>query len=189
MSQLEEKKWREQDGIVYLTLVNKRTTGGEIAKEIGDHHNSYYGDYRIDHNIGDIVKNFVTSPEFEVSSAASMEIAILSGHSIEGCERYTSPILGRASRLNFRRPNAEVAYLLCKEFTCEDLKLMRLTHVVVMHKPFKDHRGYQWLLDAGRYGGVGLSHPSCPSDLGLGIVDPNGSFEGWNCDTGFAFLR
>ncbi|MFA5000824.1 MAG: hypothetical protein WC531_01170 [Candidatus Paceibacterota bacterium] len=75
------------------------------------------------------------------------------------------------------KPNAEVACLIRKNFSNEEIEAMGLTWIITMHEPIKDSDGFPNLLSAHRLGdGRRLDaycvHPGCR----------------WGVASGFAFV-
>lgn len=162
------RSWREQDGVIYLTVTSDGTTGPELIKRLKDK----------GFHISDYAKSIVNSPDFKPTTDMITEIAILKGMLFSDSDRTTKKIRAEAGKRNFTAPNAEVACLIREKFTDKDIKAMGLYWIVTMHEPIKDSDGGSRLLDVHR-GGDGRW-------LSASWARPG---DGWSRDSGFAFVR
>lgn len=137
-------KWREdENGIIRLRVVSDGTTGKGWIKYFEEN----------DYNIGDYAKSILLSPDFKPTNGVVYEIAIMIGSLFSAEDRTTKKIRAEASRRQFTKPHAEVACLIRKNFSDDDIKAMGLYWIIVMHEPIEDSDGDPFLLSAGRVGG------------------------------------
>lgn len=158
------RNWREQDGVIYISVTSDGTTGPEWIKRLegkGFH-------------LSDYAKSVLCSPDFRPTKGVTTEIAILKGVLFEDLDRTTSNIRDMATQRKLTTPNAEVACLIREEFSDEDIEVTGLIWIVTMHEPIKDSDGDPSLLGASR------------SDGGRWLDTWPGSR--WDRDSGFAFV-
>ncbi len=97
-------------------------------------------------------KDVMSKPQFVVTNGKTYRLVVIRGDEFAtDAERTTANICAEAVRRRYLEPPAEVAALLRKKFTQEELGF---PYVVVMHKPITDSDGYPRLL-ALRRGGYG----------------------------------
>ena len=162
-------KWREQDGVIYLSVTSNGKTGEEWIK--------YLEDKKI--NMADYTKATLRSKDFKPTSGVTTNIAVLKGVLFADDVRITSNILSEAEHRKLTKPNAEIACLIRDKFTDKEIEAMGLLGIVVMHEPIK--------INYGSYG--------APYLLGAGLrvsVYSLGAFRGnlglrWLREDGFAF--
>ena len=137
-----DKLWREQDGVIYFSVIPDGTTGEEWIKRL---ENKGF-------RISDYAKQVLRSPDFKPTSGVTTEIAVLKGMLFADNDRITKKIRAEAGKRKLMKPNAETAIIIREKFTDEELKAMGLWWIVVMHEPIKDSVGDPYLLDAYRFG-------------------------------------
>ncbi|MFA6476530.1 MAG: hypothetical protein WCV68_03920 [Candidatus Paceibacterota bacterium] len=158
-------RFREKDGVIYLTVTSDGTTGEDWIKILGEENLSKY------------VKDVLRSEDFQPTTGVVYEIAILKGLLFNDSDRITSKIRANAEGRGWTKPNAEVACLIRKNFSNEEIEAMGLTWIITMHEPIKDSVGSPSLLSASRRGDG--------RRLVAGYGSPDG---GWDGGRGFAFV-
>ncbi len=161
------RPWREQDGIIYLTVTSDGTTGPQWIERLEK--NSF--------RLGDYAKSMLRSSEFKPTSGVTTEIAVLKGILFEDKNRITKLIRSEAERRNLTKPNAEVACLIREKFSDKEIEAMDLSWIVAMHEPIKDSGGDPCLLDADR--------DASGSWLHANLDEPG---DKWRRGGGFAFV-
>lgn len=136
------RSWREQDGVIYLSVTSDGTTGPEWIKRLE----------KKGFCLSDYAKSVLRSPGFKPTKGVTTEIAILKGMLFEDRDRITSNIRDLATQRKLTTPNAEVACLIRENFSDKDIEAMGLIWIVTMHEPIKDSDGGPCLLGADRYG-------------------------------------
>ena len=92
----------------------------------------------------------MSKPKYVVTNGKTYRLIIIRGDEFAtDAERTTSNIRAEAARRHYLEPPAEVAALLRKRYTQEELAF---SYVVVMHKPITDSNGVPILLELGRDG-------------------------------------
>ena len=135
--------WREQDGVIYLSVTSDGTTGPEWIARLE----------KKGFRVSDYAKSVLCSSDFKPTSGITTEIAILKGMLFEDSNRVTKKIRAEAKSRKLMKPNAEVACLIRENFSDEEIEAMGLYWIVAMHEPINDSDGDPLLLDAGRIGG------------------------------------
>ncbi len=135
-----ERKWREENGIIYFSVTSDGTTGEEWITRLGSK----------GLRVGDYAKSVLCSKDFKPTSGVTTEIAILKGMLFEDSNRVTKKIRTEAESRKLTKPNAEVTCLIRENFSDEEIEAMGLYWVVVMHEPIKDSGGFPALLDVRR---------------------------------------
>lgn len=156
--------WREQDGVIYISVTSDGTTGPEWIKRLE----------KKGFRSSDYAKSELRSPDFKPTKGVTTEISILKGLLFEDHDRITCNIRDLATQRKLTTPNAEVACLIRENFSDEDIAAMGLIWIVTMHEPIKDSDGDPSLLGASW------------SDGGRWLDTWPGSR--WNRDSGFAFV-
>ena len=136
------RSWREQDGVIYLSVTSDGTTGPEWIAHLE----------KKGFLVGDYAKSVLCSKDFKPTSGITTEIAILKGMLFEDSNRVTKKIRVEAESRKLTKPNAEVACLIRENFSYEEIEAMGLWRIVVMHEPINDYRGDPKLLSANRNG-------------------------------------
>jgi len=158
-------RFREKDGVIYLTVTSDGTTGEDWITCLGENNLSKYA------------KDVLRSKDFQPTTGVVYEIAILKGMLFNDSDRITSKIRANAEGRGWAKPHAEVACLIRKNFTNEEIEAMGLIWIITMHEPIKDSDGSPNLLSADRDDdGPGLDTYCDYPDYG------------WYRDDGFAFL-
>ncbi|MEK7452574.1 MAG: hypothetical protein AAB664_04500 [Patescibacteria group bacterium] len=162
------RRWREVDGVIYLTVtLDKPTTGDEWTERMEKKGN------RVDVS----VKRMFFLKNFTCSTAGMYEIVILKGLLFEykGC--ITQNIHAKASEMKLVKPNADIACLIREQLTDEEIEEMGLMFIVTMHEPIEGSNGRPCLLTTSRYNnGRWLN-----AHLDLPGIE-------WEQEYGFAFL-
>ncbi len=161
------RNWREQDGVIYLSVTSDGTTGPQWIERLEGK----------GFRLSNYAKSVLRSPDFKPTSGVTTEIAILKGMLFEDNDRITKKIRAEADKRKLTKPNAEVACLIRENFSDEEIEAMGLWWIVAMHEPIKDSDGGPVLLGAGRFG----------DGRWLGAYY-GGPGDGWNCEGGFAFV-
>ncbi len=161
------RRWREQDGVIYLTVTSNGMTGPEWIKYLE----------KKGFRLSDYAKSVLRSSDFKPTKGVTYEVAILKGMLFEDSQRITKNIRNVATERKFTTPNAEIACLIRDNFSDEDIEAMGLVWIVAMHEPIKDSGGYPNLLHANRNDGG--------SWLDAYYDDPDSR---WHRGLGFAFV-
>lgn len=161
------RNWREQDGVIYLSVTSDGTTGEEWIKRLEGE----------GFRVGEYAKSVLRSDDFKPTSGVMTEIAVLKGMRFEDNDRITKKIRVEANKRKLEKPNAEVACLIRVNFSDEEIAAMGLIWIVVMHDPINDSDGSPNLLASDRLD-VGRWLRACH-------VSPD---NGWIRDDGFAFV-
>jgi len=137
-------KWREQDGIIYLSVTSDGTTGPQWIERL--ERRGFPVEYE--------AANVLRSDGFKPSNGVKTEIAILQGSLFQDYlgGRTTKKICAEARRRGLTKPNAEVACLIREKFADQEIEDWDRWWIVVMHEPIKDRNGVLCLLGAGRTG-------------------------------------
>jgi hypothetical protein len=169
-TEVAKSKWTVAvDGTIVFSVTTDGASGGQCIKNLQE----------LGFKVSDWAQSMLRSPKFKPSRAGLViDVVVMRGTDFNDDDRSTKKIRAKAKKSGFLTPNAEVAYLIRKSFSDEDLKAMGLWWIAVMHEPIKDSGGGPSLLGVHRYGdGQWLS-----SRYG------KPGFE-WNDDGGFAFSR
>lgn len=162
-----DRSWREEDGVIYFTVVSDGTTGEDWIKCLEDK----------GIRLSDYAKSVLRSSDFKPTSGEIYEIAVLKGMLFNDNDRAISKIRAEAEQRKLSTPNVEIACLIREKFTDEEIKAMGLVWIVAMHDPMVDSDGDSDLLGASRLdGGSWL-------DVFWGSSDGN-----WFRAIGFAFI-
>ncbi|MFA7050018.1 MAG: hypothetical protein WC164_02835 [Patescibacteria group bacterium] len=137
-----ERKWREQDGAIYLSVTSDGTTGPEWIARLE----------KKDFRVGDYAKSVLCSKDFKPTSGVTTEIVILKGMLFEDSNRVTNKIRIEAENRKLTKPNAEIACLIRENFSDKDIEAMGLYWIVAMYEPIKDSVGGPVLLRVFRNG-------------------------------------
>lgn len=167
----QDKRWREVDGIIYLTVtLDKPTAGDEWIPRMEKNGN----------RARDYAKSVLRSKDFTSSIAGTHEIVVLKGSLFEDGDRITQRIRAKADEMKLVKPNADIACLIREQFSDKEIEAMGLWWIVTMHEPivsgdeFDDESS---LLTANR------RDRNRWLDVFLGDPDHR-----WCCEYGFAFL-
>ncbi len=161
------RRWREQDGVIYITVTSDGTSGPECIKRWE----------KKGLRVSDDVKQLLLSPDFKPTKGVVYEIAILKGNLFKDSHGSTRNIRNEADKRKLEKPNAEVAYLISENFSNEEIKAMGLCWIAIFHEPIKCGDGGPFLLGVSRDVGC-LRLDAC-------AARPS---RGWGIVGGFAFL-
>ena len=161
------RNWREQDGVIYLTVTSDGTTGPQWIDRLA----------KKGFRVGTYAESILRSADFKPTTGIIYEIAVLKGMLFEDSNRITKKIRTKAESRKLTTPNAEVACLIRENFSDKEIEAMGLIWLVTMHEPIKDSDGDLRLLDATRRGGGSWLHTR------YGNPD-----DGWDREDGFAFV-
>jgi len=159
------KRWREENDVIYLSVVSDGTTGPEWIKRLEGKK----------YNLSKWVKDLLRSSDFMPTTGVKYELAVLKGRLFEESKRVTEEIRAEAKRRGLSTPNAEVACLIREKFSDKEIEEMGLWWIVTMHKPIRDSGGGLCLLhavrgDFGRRLGAGYGNPGSEWDRRGGFV-------------------
>lgn len=162
-----ERKWREENGIIYFSVTSDGTTGEEWITRLESK----------GFRISDYAKSILCSKDFKPTSGVTTEIAILKGMLFEDSNRTTKKIRTEAESRKLTKPGAEIACLIRENFSDKEIEAMGLYWIVIMHEPINDSDGDPRLLIVGRV------------DFGSWLITSYG-FPGreWVRGSGFAFV-
>lgn len=158
--------WREEDGVIYLEVISNGMTGPEWIE--------WFEKNGI--RLTRWARDVLLSPDFKPTSGVTYKVAVLKGTLFTDGNRITKKIREEAERRKLEKLPAEVACLIRKAFSDEELEAIGLWWIVVFHDPIKDSDGDPSLLATCR---VFEGHWLCAS-----CVWPGG---GWGSDGSFAF--
>ena len=161
------RRWREQDGAIYLSVTSDGTTGPQWIERLE----------KKGFQLAKWEKDILRSSDFTPTNGVTYEIAVLKGGLFTDGERTTRNIRVDADRRGWTKPNAEVACLIREQFSDEEIEAMGLWWIVAMHEPIKDSDGDLDLLGASRRGGGRRLDAFC-----------DGPGRGWHREDGFAFV-
>jgi hypothetical protein len=139
------RSWREQDGVIYFSVISDGTTGEDWIKRLEG--NGF--------RVGDYAKQVLRSPDFKSTNGVTTEVAVLKGVLFEDQSRITEKIRAEADKRKLSKPNAELVCLIREKFTDKEIEAMGMWYIAATHEPIKDSYGFPCLLDALR-GGAGL---------------------------------
>jgi len=131
-------KWREENDVIYLSVVSDGTTGPEWIERLEGKK----------YNLSKWAKDLLRSSDFMSTTGVKYELAVLKGKLFEESKRVTEEIRDEAKRRGLSTPNAEVACLIREKFSDKEIEEMGLWWIVTMHKPIRDSDGDLCLLDA-----------------------------------------
>jgi hypothetical protein len=161
------RPWREEGGIIYFDVTSNGATGPEWGKWFVENKYNLWPEAKFVLNS----KAFVPTP-----AGTTTTIAVLKGELFEDQHRITKNIRAKATTKKFVDPHAEVACLIRRKFSDDEIKAMGLWGIIVMHEPTKGSDGDPNLLGANRLGGG--------RDLGAFYGGPDGR---WGRGRGFVF--
>jgi hypothetical protein len=157
--------WREEDGIIYFSVIPNGNKG-------------WWWNWKF-LNIEESVREVIRSSEFKPTSEGKpINIAVLKGELFSDKKRTIKNIRAEAARRRFVKPNIDVSCLLSWTLTGEDIKMMGLTDIVVMHEPVGVHGIFS------RFFSVHQSFGKIEKPLSLYPVETG---EELSSDCGFAF--
>lgn len=167
------QRWREENGVVYFEVTSNGRTGLgwiEYLEKRG---------FRLSKR----TKQVLGSSDFKPTSGVTYRIAIIKGILFADSDRVINKIRAEAARRNLEAPNAEVACLIREKFSDEELEIMGLWCILVLHERINDSDGYPILLGVDCVDGgcwlsvyyVGLDE-CCSSGGGFAFALPAGIF-------------
>ncbi len=163
------RKWREEDGVIYFSVISDGTSGVDWITRLESKGFRVTG----------LAKDALCSSAFKPTNGVVTEVAVLKGGPCEDKSRTPWSFRAEADRRKLIAPNAELACLVREKFADEELKAMGLTFICAMHQPINIyHDGCPRLLDVSRYG------PG--RELNATDAEPFGGL--WNRDVGCAFV-
>ncbi len=122
-----------KDGVYYLSVTSDGKTGKEWCEES---FRNFYSEDDKSPIIQGCAERIIESEDFKPTRGKKYEIAILDGWNIDKAEWCTvENIRQEAKERGWREATPEVACLLRKSLSDEDLSYMRANCVVVMHDP------------------------------------------------------
>lgn len=128
--------------------------------------------------ISGYAKQLLRSPNFKPTVGKIYQVQILKGELFSNENRTTQNINDEAKQRNLIIPNAETACLVRENFTDEEIQMIGLVWLVIMHKPIIDSDGDLELFRVIRNGdGRRLSSYH---------ANPIG---GWSRANGFVFIK
>lgn len=161
------RRWREQDGVIYLSVTSDGTTGPQWIERLE----------KKKFRLSKWAKDVLNSDDFKPTNGVIYEIAILKGMLFEDNDRITKKIRAEADKRKLTTPNAEIACLIRENFSDKEIEAMGLIWIVAMHEPIKDSDGDPHLLRAYR------------DDDGRWLTSGCGSPDDrWPREDGFAFV-
>lgn len=125
------RKWREQDGVIYFSVISDGTTGNEWIARLK----------KKGFRISARAKSVLRSPDFKPTSGVTTEVAVLRGMLFNTNHRVTKKIRVEADKRKLEKSNAEVACLIREKFMDEEIEVMGLCRIAVMHELIKDSDG------------------------------------------------
>lgn len=164
--------WREENGVIRFSVTSDGTTGSQWIERLRG------AGFRVNKH----VQYALTSKDFIPTSGVTYEVGVLKGTIFDAYERDTPNIRAEAQKRGLTTPNMEVACLIRGNFRDEDIKVMGLGWIAIMHEPIKDPVRDPMLLAVNRrlYDGRWLdafhergSGPWAHSDGGFAFVRPH----------------
>ena len=162
------RPWREENGIIYITVTSDGTTGTEWITRFE----------RKECYISALAKTTLLSKEFKPTSGVTTEVAVLKGVLFAEGKRYAHNVYEAAKDRSLKKPNAEVSCLIRDKFTDDEIEAMGIASIIIMHDPIKDSEGDPQLF------AIELSDNDAISWLKWSHADPG---IGWLQSAGFAF--
>lgn len=171
------RSWFEENGIIYFNVTSDGTSGEEWINCLE----------RQGCNLDDGAKDILRSKDFHPTSGVTYEVAILKSKFHKNGwieytswgqdgERRTNKIRKEAEGRQLITPNSEIACLIRKNFSDEEIKTMGISHIMTMHKPIKYGNNPSFL-------GVSLNHGGCR----LYSLEHDPEYP-WSDEVGFAFI-
>lgn len=137
------RRWREENGIIYFSVISSGITGPEWIK-IFEKENF---------NVGKYAKKILFSPNFKSTDGIKFEIAVLKGKIFgnNNCKTYKIQEEAELHR-HLIIPKLEIACLIRKTFSDNELKEMGLDRIIIMHEYEKGYNDEPALLIVSWYG-------------------------------------
>ena len=165
------KKWREEHGVFYFSVTSP--THRELLSCLDPNEikeaNNPLGEAWIkrlqgnDFHVGYHAKILLRSLDFKPTNGVTTEVAILPEFLFwdEPCVQKKVYAEAKKRKLS-KKPNADLACLICEKFTNEDIQEMGLLCIYVMHEPITGDGGFPTLLTPStRGGGCNLESDVC----------------------------
>jgi len=93
------QNWREQDGVIYISVTSDGTTGESWINRLESK----------GFRLGDYAKSMLRSDDFNPTAGVTTEVAVLKGSLFSDSNRVTKNIRADAKKRAWSVPNAEVA--------------------------------------------------------------------------------
>lgn len=130
------RRWREQDGVIYFSVTSDGKTGEEWIK-----HFESNGFQCLEYT-----KSVLRSNVFKPTSGVTTKVAVLKGTLFGDSNRITKKIRVEATKRKLLKPNAETACLIREKFSDQEFEDMGTLEIVVMHDSINDSDGRPVLL-------------------------------------------
>ncbi|HAU66637.1 MAG: hypothetical protein UT30_C0011G0036 [Candidatus Uhrbacteria bacterium GW2011_GWF2_39_13] len=166
-----KKRWREVDGVIYLTVTSNGTSGKAWIKRLE----------KKGFCVSDWARYLLRSKEFN-SMSGTYEIAILKSILFPGSDCITKNIRQKASEMNLTIPNPQIACLIRDQYSDEEFKAMGISSIAIMHESIEDSCGNPSFLSIVRRG------VSIPEFSGLDAFDDIPDYR-FGSEDGFAYVR
>lgn len=124
-----DRRWREEDGVIYFSVTSNGTTGPEWIARLRNR------GFRI--SSGPALHAALTSEDFKPTTGVTTHVAVLKGMLFPHDQRTTAHFVKEAERRGFGRLHPEVACLARELLTHADLEAMDLWRIAFMHEPVK----------------------------------------------------
>ncbi len=166
--------WREEDGIIYLSVTSDGTTGPDWIDRL--ERDERFGQKGF--GLCSDAEKLIGTMEFVSTTGVEMEIAILKGSRLVHGNRTLRQVYEESFARQYASLTVEAACLVRVAVTDEDIAAMGLQAVVVMHEPAydQDHQ-FRYVIEV----------PREKDDFILDVY-PHYLDEEVSEDTGFAFL-
>jgi len=133
------RRWREQNGVIYFSVESDRATGTEWIERFK----------RRGLELKGYVRDVLRSRDFRHASSEVTNVVVFRRDFFQYNEEHLQEIRALASERKLIAPNAEVACLIREQFSDEEIEEMGLAFVIVMHEPFVDFLGRPNILTVG----------------------------------------
>lgn len=164
--------WKEQDGVIYFTVTSEGVVGPEWITYFEE--NSFF-------NLCDHSKSQLASRDFQATSGVTTQVVVLNRVLRRGLLSGDLEIHHKAKdKFRLIKPNTELACLICKKFTEQEIRAMGLTALIIaMSDGLTDHDRHYEGSSGRRSGHCGLHN---------WLNAYYGSFsEQWRRDDNFAY--
>ncbi|MEK7664310.1 MAG: hypothetical protein AAB340_02665 [Patescibacteria group bacterium] len=155
-----------ENGVIRFSVTSDGTTGPEWIKWFDTN------GYRLDSDVRALLK----SDKFKPTKGVTYPVCVLKGERYEDRDRVTKTIRADAEKQKFPEPPLELACLIRKMFTNEQVREMGLYWIIIMHEAV-NLSGDLHLLDVSCYGDDRWLAP-----------DYDNPDDEWDRKHGFAFL-
>lgn len=125
------------------SLTSRDLTGGQAASELESE----------GFRVSDCAKDVMSKPAFTSTTGVTYQPVLIKGEEFSDAKRTTKNIRAEAARRGYLTPPAELAPLLRKNFSDDQIEALGLVWLVVMHEPITDSDGRPNLLGALRRDG------------------------------------